>query len=462
MTDNSQNGQAQNDPQYIPPDDTQGVPVVLSAPDTNDPSKKKAPDDSQLAARWILHNRRVAWGLGNFREYKDGVWEEVDKDSIRKSVKQTIDKARYEGVKSSAALLGSVVELVRVEVAVPSDKWDAATDYLPCHNGTLHIPTKTLHPHDPNHYATSKLAFDYDPTADAPSFMKAMEQIPDAHDFLQEFAGYALTTDVRHEIAVWLQGAPGCGKSTILEGLQAMLGERAGVLGLAEIEKSRFSFSQLPGKTLVVSAEQPDSYIGASHILNALISGEKLKVEEKFQEAYYITPRAKVIWAMNNLPRVNDSNNGIMRRVKVIKFPLLDEAQKDLDLKEKIKQEGAGILNWALMGLERLNKRGKFEIPKGVEDATQEFKERNDIPSIFLNEIGAKIDLLNPHCRTQSQALYDAYRDWCVRNSHKPTSSTKMAEEWKRLGFERKDINGLRYWTGVELPASQGSFFNVP
>ncbi len=440
---------------YTPPPDDQGIPAAI-------PPKQKAPDDSELAARWISYNRHAAWGLGDFREYKDGIWEIVDKDTIRKSVKQIIDRARYEGVKSSAALLGSVVELARIEIAVSSDKWDAQSDYLPCHNGSLHIPTKTLHPHDPKHYATSKLSFDYDPAADAPSFMKAMGQIPDAHDFLQEFAGYALTTDVKHETAVWLQGAPGCGKSTILEGLQAMLGARAGMLGLAEIEKSRFALSKLPGKTLVVSAEQPDNYIGASHILNALISGETLRVEEKFKEAIEIIPRVKVIWAMNNLPRVNDANNGIMRRVKVIKFPPLDEAQRDSDLKEQIKTEGAGILNWALMGLERLNKRGKFKIPKGVEDATQEFKERNDIPSIFLNEIGAKIDLLDPHCRTQSQSLYDAYREWCIRNSHKPTSSTKMAEEWKRLGFEKVIDTGRKFWQGVEIPAGQGSFFNVP
>lgn len=437
------------DPQYAPPPDDQGIPVSIP------PSVKKqrAPDDSELAARWIMYNRQSAFGLGEFRKYKDGIWPPVDRDAIRKEIKTILEKARPEGIRPTSGLLSSVTEMARVEISVPSDQWDAHPDFLPCKNGVLDIPTKTLLPHTPDIYATSQLPFDYDPDADAPGFMRALNQIIDAADFLQEFAGYALTPDVKHETAVWLQGTPGSGKSTVLEGLQAMLGTRCGILGLADIERSRFGFSQLPGKTLVVSTEQPDSYMKMTHVLNALISGEMIRIEEKFKEAINIIPHVKIIWAMNNLPRVNDANNGIMRRVKVIKFPVLPECEQDPGLKDQIRTEGAGILNWALIGLERLRKRGKFLFPKSVLDATREFQERNDIPSIFLEEINARIDPLDPHCRTASQYLYDQYSDWCKRNNHKPMSSTKMAEEWKRLGFERKDINGHRYWQGVEISA---------
>lgn len=444
------------DPSYTTPPDDQGIPVVLPAT-----TKQKTPDDSELAARWIMYNRHAAYGLGEFRKYKDGIWPPIDKDLIKKEIKVILERARAEGIRPTSGLLNSVTELTRIEIAIESAKWDAHPDFLPCKNGVLDIPTKTLLPHTPDIYATSRLEYNYDPNATCPAFLQALQQIPDAAEFLQEFAGYALTPDVSHETAVWLQGVPGSGKSTILEGLQAMLGVRAGILGLADIERSRFALSQLPGKTLVVSAEQPDNYIGASHILNALISGEPLRIEEKFKEAMIIIPRVKVIWAMNNLPRVNDANNGIMRRVKVIKFPVLDESKRDPDLKERIKLEGAGILNWALQGLERLRARKKFLIPQSVADATREFKERNDLPSIFIEEIGAKVDLLDPHCKTPSQYLYDQYSDWCKRNNHKPMSSTKMAEEWKRLGFEKVVENGRKFWQGVEISAFT-SASNVP
>lgn len=413
--------------------------------------KLPRPDDNALAKRWLFNNPRVKWGMGEWRKYKDGIWIKTDSDSIKNNIKKIIEAAASEGVRCTANLVGSVAELARLEVSIPAETWDAHPLLLPCQNGVLDIPSRTLLPHTPDIYATSQLPFDFDPTADCPAFKQALQQIPESIDFLQEFAGYSLTPDTKHEIAIWLYGEPGTGKSTILEGLKAMLGTRAGILGLADIERSKFALSNLPGKTLVWSAEQPDSFISVSYIINQIISGETVTVERKYFDAIDITPRAKIIWAMNNLPRITSSNDGIMRRVKVIKFPALAASERDPELKEKIKTEGAGILNWALDGLDRLRARGKFVIPTIVEDATKDFKEHNDIIKQFLEDCDATIDLLDTQCRTQSQELYDKYKDWCIRNTHKPLSSTRMADEWKRFGFEKVKIAGLAYWQGVKI-----------
>lgn len=430
--------------QYTIPPDDQAIPVTMG---------KQRPDDAQLADRWISYHRDTKWGIGEWKRYCNGVWKRVENDAISIEVQIIIERARAEGVKATAGLLSSVIELARIKTSIPAEKWDADSDYLPCRNGVLHIPTKTLLPHTPDIYATSQLDFDYNPNATCPNFLYALEQIPDAIEFLQEFAGYSLTPDVKHEIAIWMQGAPGCGKSTIITGLQTMLGNsRAGLLGLADIEQSRFALSNLPGKTLVFSTEQPENFIVASNRLNAIISGEPISVEQKFKDAITIIPRAKIVWAMNDLPRVSSVNNGIMRRVKVIRFPNLEESRRDPELKDRITTEGAGILNWALQGLDRLRNSGRFEIPKSVNEATKDFQEKNDIPLLFLQECNATINLFDPQVRMPAQELYDKYNDWCRRNGHKPMSSTKVAEEWKRLGFERSRISGSSYWIGVEIP----------
>jgi len=236
--------------------------------------KLPRPDDNALAKRWLFNNPRVKWGMGEWRKYKDGIWIKTDSDSIKNNIKKIIEAAASEGVRCTANLVGSVAELARLEVSIPAETWDAHPLLLPCQNGVLDIPSRTLLPHTPDIYATSQLPFDFDPTADCPAFKQALQQIPESIDFLQEFAGYSLTPDTKHEIAIWLYGEPGTGKSTILEGLKAMLGTRAGILGLADIERSKFALSNLPGKTLVWSAEQPDSFISLSYILNQIISGE--------------------------------------------------------------------------------------------------------------------------------------------------------------------------------------------
>jgi putative DNA primase/helicase len=271
--------------------------------------------------------------------------------------------------------------------------------------------------------------------------------LPVAATFLQEFAGYALTTEMRHELAVWLYGPPGSGKSTFLAGLQAMLGHRAGILGLAGLEKSRFTLADLPGKTLVVASEQPSSYLASTNTLNAIISGEPLQVERKYRDPFIIIPRAKVCWAMNELPRVADANSGLFRRVKVVGFPELPENQRDPKIKEAIELEGAGILNWALEGLHRLNERGYFEIPQQVQDATTQFREHNDVPALFVEDRCAK----GLNFEVQASKLYREYRYWCEENGHRPQSSTRLADDWRRLGFERKRTMSGTVYQGLQL-----------
>src|SRR3712207_4124182 len=165
-----------------------------------------------------------------------------------------------------------------------------------------------------------------------------------------------------------------------------MLGERAGTLGLGEVERSRFALADVPGKTLLTATEQPAGYMKASYILNSLISGDKLKVEEKFKPAYDVYPKAKLLWAMNELPRVPSANDGLFRRVKVIEIEPIPEAERDPEIKDTIKTEGAGILDWALDGLERLRRRGSFEVPAAVKDATARWREMNDVPAMFVAE----------------------------------------------------------------------------
>lgn len=75
----------------------------------------------------------------------------------------------------------------------------------------------------------------------------------------------------------------------------------------------------------------------------------------------------------------------------------------------------------------------------------------SEIVSAFIEESGAELNPIDRKCRTQAQDLYDAYVLWCAKTNHRPMSSTKIAREWTRLGFERTKIAGIQYWTGIKL-----------
>ena len=66
---------------------------------------------------------------------------------------------------------------------------------------------------------------------------------------------------------------------------------------------------------------------------------------------------------------------------------------------------------------------------------------------MFVNEMC----LTGPDYRTQGSTLYTAYKNWCMDTGHKPQSSTSLADDWKRLGFERYRAAGKTFWRGVGL-----------
>jgi P4 family phage/plasmid primase-like protien len=416
--------------------------------EVNQLEKTSLPTDDELADRWLNEFPETAFGLGEFRRCSDGVWPKIPKDTVMAEIDQVLINAKEEGIRPSSYLRASVLELGRVRVSIPSEQWDNQPDLLPCKNGVVQLSTRTLHPHNPNLHFISGVDYDYDPFAQCPNFLKALQTtIPDTINFIQDFAGYSLTIDTRHEMAIWLYGPPGCGKSTVLVGLQTLLGPLAGVLGLGEIERNRFCLSNLPGKRLLTSSEQPVGRVTASHTLNALISGEQIELDRKYKEIEQITPHAKIIWAMNERPSTYSSDDGLFRRVKIIQFPNLDEKDRDPSLKEAIQGEGPGILNWALAGLTRLKKRGKFDIPACVKEATQQYKAENDSASLFVSECCC----IGREGKVKSSALYEAYAEWCQKNDYRKKTQTSIAEDWKRLKFENYEANGHKWWRGVSL-----------
>ncbi len=420
--------------------------------------KTRKPTDDELADRWQVAAPRTAFGLGDWRRYRQGIWAAIPAEKVRQAVKQVCQAAKGEGVRPSASLVYSASEMARLDVFIEADRWDGNPDFLVCANGALHIPTGELRPHDPALYPTTGAPYGYDPTAAAPHWERFLQSVfsPEVGRFLQEFAGYALTIETKHELAIWLYSAPGRGKSTFIAGLEVMLGGRAGLLGLADVERSRFALQNLPGKTLVIATEQPGRYLASTDLINAIISGEKITIDRKFRDPVEVTPKAKMCWAMNELPRVSDPNSGLFRRVKVVEFPN-PVTKPDLGLKAKIQAEAAGILNWALAGLERLTCRGRFDIPAEVAGATDNFKQGNDIPAVFVSEccITGRDEHGEPF-RVKSSQLYAAYKDWCIESGHKPQSSTSIARDWARLGFEKKKERDGMYWLYVGIVQNIG------
>lgn len=410
-----------------------------------------SPDNGRLVDRWLgrLASCPIAHCQGEFWQYGQGLWHARAEGQIRQQLLGVAEESRAEGVKVTGGLISSMLQLVRDKCDIDKGAFRPDPNRLVCTNGALDLKARQLEPWSREHYALHGVAYDYDPEAKRPGFDRYLADLSlgaDVIAFLQEFAGYCLTGDTRYERAVWLQGPPGSGKSTLIEGIQAALSDRWCTLGLADIERSQFRLWNLPGKTLAVATEQPSGYLRTEHLLNRLISGETITIERKHQDSYDFSPQVKLLWAMNDLPISTDTANGIFRRVSIVRFPALKGAA-DPSLKEQIKGEGAGILNWCLDGLERLNQRGRFDLPEVVQEATVQFRDGCDVEKAFADE---RLKL-GPDLMIRSRDLYALYATWCRESGHKAKSLTRIAEDWSRLGLRRdRDRLGKLYWGAEE------------
>lgn len=404
----------------------------------------------QIRDIFIHDHPFVGFGLGDWREYQDGVWEVISEYEIHKRVQHITEK--YNGTQSNGAIT-SVMAMIKALTYVKDEAFDSLPNIIVFEDTCYNFVSGTTLPHSPHHYATAKLPFKYDPEAKSPEWETFLAHCPHP-EFLQEFAGYCLTPDTRHELALWLYGPPGGGKSTFISALETMLGTKACILGLNEIERSSYALSQLPGKTLAISTEQPSRYIKSPHIINAIISGESLTVERKFINPYKITSHAKVVWAMNELPRVDTGGVGLFRRIIPVFWAALADEERNPAIKEGILTSGAAITNWALTGLLRLRERGKFAVPAQLLADRDTYRSQNDILQLFLDECCEQL----PAIEIQSSKIFAAYQAWCFKNNLKPFAINRFADEMQRHGILKERRKDAVYWLGVDLTVDN---FNV-
>lgn len=405
-------------------------------------------DDLELASRWLHKVKDVKFSAHGWLRYKDGQWHKVEDGLVSQAITRYL--GRMPNTNVTANRVTSVLRLAENESYVRTDRWDANQDIIVCKNGTLDLRTFELREHRPEDYAMGGLPFEYDPSAKAEAWDEFIggHLGPEVWAFLQEFAGYGLTTDTSYELALWLLGAGGTGKSTFLEGLTSIMGNRVGRLSLADIDRSPFAMENIVGKTLLTATEQPSMYIKQVDIINTLISGEIISVNRKNKPIVDVRPTAKLAWAMNSLPKIREEGNGIFRRLMIVQFPPLNPEEKDPAVKERIRLlEPPGILAWAVEGLKRLRQRDGFKIPESVGRAVQDFELSNDPPRQFLEEACERDE--NGH--VGKKELYDAYAKWCKYYGFKPKAVTQIREDWLRLGLKEGASKGKKHYKGVKL-----------
>ncbi len=366
----------------------------------------------------------------------------------------------------SASALSAMLTVASTEPGIPVlvDELDRDPWLLAVANGTLDLRTGTLRPADRADLITKGSPVAFDPAATAPTFERFLAEIlpdPEVREFLQRWAGYALTGDVREQVFLVWYGTGQNGKSTFKEVLLALLGDLAVPAAPKLLLETRHEahptqIADLHGRRLVVSHEVEDGLRLDEALVKELTGGDRLKARYMRQDYWSFAPTHKLLLACNHRPRVRGTDHGIWRRLRLVNFDVrVPDEKQDKALGAKLRAELPGILNWALAGCLAWQADG-LQPPKAVIDATAEYRRESDLLGQFVEERCVVAD----GCQVRSAELYATYRTWCDENGlDHPLSQKALTRQLDERGFDRSENRaGQAIWLGIGLETAADGF----
>ena len=422
--------------------------------------KRNLPPTKCVAAEWF--------------QYKDGIWSTEDKNLVRAVAVKSINQNQR-----AAKRIADIVQYVEAELQVPKKMFTGGYKicegrvYLNVANGVLVVaedaPVVML-PHSEEYHFTQKLEAAFVRDAPRTNFDRVLQEaLPDPEDrlLLQRFAGYILWPGCQHEVALVCYGPGGTSKSSVVGCFREVLGDGLCVsAGLEELCKNgSYSLPTLKFKMLNLGSELCGTEITESANFKKLVSGESINVRQIYGSPEEMQSTCKLLFLSNEMPKFRSGTDAEMRRLRILHFKN-KPVSIDIDLKNKLKLESSGILNWMVEGLVQLIR--EHRIPNGgtsAQELLQMFNKTNDPVGAFL----ADQCLFGPSHRVSKSDLFEEFKEWSegmgavwdkMENHFFKTLRKRYPElrdERPTLGGERKHcIRGikLKYVTadGTRIP----------
>lgn len=320
-----------------------------------------------------------------------------------------------------------------------------------CLNGILNLDNMELEEFSPNYVCCNKINANWNINSYSEVMDKTLNKIAcnndDLRALIEEMIGYCLLR--RNELgkAFILTGEGSNGKSTLLDVIKVLLGlENISSIGLEEINQ-RFKTASMYGKLANIGDDISNVYIQDNSTFKKLVTGDTVNVERKGKDPFDFNNYAKLIFSANEIPRINDSSSGLMRRLIIVPFNAsFSKKDKDYDPFIKDKLEATESLEYlfqiAVTGLKRVLVNRGFTEVKEVQEEIKEYEKVNNPVVAYLDE--------EPKIANEaSKDVYLRYTVWCAENNLKALSHIQFTKELKKRGYEVKTVKVNRKPTKV-------------
>jgi putative DNA primase/helicase len=354
-------------------------------------------------------------------------WESYHSDHVKRIAVDML------GEEAMTSRVNDAVTQVLLLATIPHGrKVNDMTEWSCLKNGMLNYKTLEMREHSKEYFATYELNVSLNPDSQKVcqrwlQYLSETIQTPEAIAQVQEFFGYCLLRDVPFAKVLLVLGPGSDGKSKLIKILREMVGpENTSNVGFTEME-DQFMRSSLYQKTVNISTEVGAKAIESPYF-KAISAGDPINAAFKHKNTFNFVPYCKLIFAANRLPRVLDNSDGFYRRILPVLFKrqfLEDNPDTDPFLEEKLMAELSDIFQWALVGLHRLLKNGKFTDCDETRELLQDYRRLNSPVICFVDDVCA----LDEGSHATKKDLFEKYQEYSRESGNLPYAKEKFFRE---------------------------------
>ena len=343
-------------------------------------------------------------------------------------------------------------------------------------NGYLELGedgTHHLREFSPEDYSRNQSPIAYDPEATCPRFLNELLRpaIPEEDTgLLQRWTGIALCGHNFAQRFLILDGIGGRGKGTFCLLVQGLLGKR----NCTELRPahlgSRFETKRFLGRSLLFGNDVNPKFISqkGGELLKPLCGGDTFSLETKGNEQeFHVQGNFSMIITANTRLKVRLEGDiqAWRRRLLIVRYEAPPPTVVIADFEQiLLREEGPGILNWALEGL-ALARREGYALTPNQRQRIEDLLASSDSLRQFITE------KLEPHDASDvsTAEFHAAYGDFCAENGWDPSPQADrdagglILDIWKQAKCHCVSRHGsqVRGWMGLRLVDGQVSDWNT-
>lgn len=417
---------------------------------------------STIAEAWLKQKKTHGGSLtfrnlhGQWVDYVNNCYEYLESESFRGQLYQFLDSKRYCKVGANGEVTIQPYKPTRAKV---NDIIDALSQWCPIieepplwlnkeigldplnliafKNGILDVNKYIdgeicLYNPTPEFFTFDVFPYDFDENADSKLWHDFIGDIYNGDTsksrLLSQWFGYNCVPDLSFEKLMLFTGRPRSGKSTVLESLQAMLGERQCCETSFQSLAGPFGYQPLLNKYAAIIGDAKSPRAGeANAVLEKILhitGGDAVSINRKNLKEIPITHlKCRFTIAMNDLPAFTDHARALEPRLNILCFPNSYVGKEDWTLKRRLKADAAKgkLINFALQGLRDLRTSSDFVTPRDSRLLMKQFQELASPVVSFIAECceHEPPDSKERYVVTKDQ-LYDIWAQWCGKQGRKP------------------------------------------